>query len=505
MTGNESVVGGGRPSVGAVHPPGLEAAWAELLKELPAAFYIDRVDGTSVWVSPKIEELTGCTREEWSSGYDVWASRIHPDDRERVLELNRQFLRTGGPEGVEYRVMLPDGTLRWVHERSAFGHEGKTGESLIHGVIVDVTPERLSREVAERVGRLFQTLVEHSGEAVTIVDQRGMVVYQNPTMGRVVGRPPEWFTGRSPLELMPPEDAERGRRILAALAGRPGAQLPGEFRLKHHDGSWKTVVGVATNLLHDPAVGGIVLNYRDVTEERRVALDLRAAERRRQALLEDAVRVQAEERSRIAKELDDDPIRLMSAALMELDRLDRHIQQSSIVSARASIANARQALAAAAERTRRLTFELRSQVLDGAGLSAAVRDLAGVLAAETGAEVDVHTQLGRYPPDIETLVYRTIRGALIDIRNQARATHVGIRVGTHEGAIVGEITDDGSRVAGDDGLSPNMQAGLDSTSERLHLEGATLEITSTPGNGTCVHFKIPLPPGPDPVGTDQAG
>ena len=503
--GRERRVGSGRPTIEAAHPPGLEAAWAELLNDLPAAFYIDRADGTSVWVSPKIEELMGCTREEWSSGYDVWVSRIHPDDRERTLELNEQFLRTGHPEGAEYRVLLPDGTARWVHERSAFGRDDKSGEPLIHGVIIDVTPQRLSSEVAERVGRLFQTLVEHSGEAVTIVDQQGMVVYQNPTMGRVVGRPPDWFRGRSPLELMPPEDAERGRRILAALAGKPGAQLPGEFRLKHRDGSWKTVVGVATNLLHDPAVGGIVLNYRDVTEERVVARDLRAAELRRQAVLEDAVRVQADERSRIAKELHDDTIHVMTAALLELDRVERHIQCGNIVDARASIADARQALSGAADRARRMTFELRSQVLDEAGLSAAVRDLADVFAAEMGAEIDVYTRLGRYSPDIETLVYRTIREALIDIRKHARATRVTIRVCVREGAIDGEVTEDGGHsLPADPRPSPDVQMDEDSTRERLRLVGGTLDVTSAGDKGTCTHFRIPLSADPEPANADKA-
>ena len=168
---------------------------------------------------------------------------MHPDDRDRMVAPSEEFMRTGGPPSDEYRVVLPDGRVRWIHERAHPAAPAPDGEPLVHGIIVDVTDERTSYEIAERAGRLFRALVEHAGEAVTIVNERGVVVYQNPTMGRVVGRPPEWFEGRTPLDLMPPEDAARARDILAALRDQPGAQLPGEFRLRHRDGSWRVVAG----------------------------------------------------------------------------------------------------------------------------------------------------------------------------------------------------------------------------------------------------------------------
>src|SRR5436190_8066110 len=276
--------------------------WAELVEAVPAAFYVDRRDGTSVWVSSHIESVFGLTPHEFASGYEPWLERLHPDDRDRVMEEHRRFLDgDGAPEGDEYRIVLPDGRVRWIHDRALLLTDAETGEQLVYGVLVDVTDERTSLEVAERVGSLFRSLIEHAREAVTIVDERGTVLYQNPSMGRVVGRPPEWFEGRTPLDLMPPEDAAKGREVLAQLRNKPGAQLPGEFRLRHEDGSWRVVEGVATNLLHDPAVGGIVLNYRDVTDQRKQAGQLRDIEQRRQTLLEDIINSEAEQRSRIAE------------------------------------------------------------------------------------------------------------------------------------------------------------------------------------------------------------
>jgi PAS domain S-box-containing protein len=359
-----------------------------------------------------------------------------------------------------------------------------------------VAPGRREPEQAPSgdVGRLYRALVEYAREAVTIVDASGVVVYHNPSMGRVVGRPPEWFEGRSPLELMPPEDAARAVRVLQQLAGKPGAQLPGEFRLRHSDGSWRRVEGVATNLLHDPAVRGIVLNYRDVTDEREHHQTLRDIERRRQSLLEEIINAESEQRSRIAGELHDDTIQVMIASLFELDRSERHLRNGDVEAARGAIAKARATLAEATERTRRLTFDLRPQLLEAAGLGAAIRDLADTLHRDTGAEVTVRTRLGRYPVDIETLAYRTIREALINVRRHARAGNVAISVSERRGELHATVSDDGRGFAAQRRRTRTSKSmGIATARERIRAHGGGFDVTSAPGDGTTVEFSLPLP------------
>src|SRR4051794_12907145 len=115
-------------------------AWAELAEAVPAAFYVDRIDGTSVWVSSHVESIVGLTEAEGASGYEPWLGRIHPEDRDRVVTANRRFLkRSGTPESDEYRIVLPDGRVRWIHDRALLLADAETGELLVHGVLVDVT------------------------------------------------------------------------------------------------------------------------------------------------------------------------------------------------------------------------------------------------------------------------------------------------------------------------------------------------------------------------------
>src|SRR5262249_27722469 len=222
----------------------------------------------------------------------------------------------------------------------------------------------------------------------------------------------EWFEGRTPLELMPPEDAGRAREILAELMQTPGSRLPGEFRLRHSDGSWRVVEGFATNLLHDPSVGGVLLNYRDVTEER-------ARQERRRTEVDALLNAEAEQRARIAEELHDDTIQVMVASLVEIDRVKRQLRDGRIDEAQDTLDLARDVLAAATERTRKLTFDLRPQLLEAAGLRAAVTELTHQLADHSGVEVTLAAPAGRYRQQVESLAYRTIREALINIRTHA--------------------------------------------------------------------------------------
>jgi len=472
--------------------PGFEPAqWLVGLDALPAAFYLDDPDGAGIWVSPGIEAVAGLTPAEWLAPGAARLERVHADDRERVAA--ERSARSEGPLSTVYRLAAPAGAERWLHDRSVVVNGAAAGQRQVLGVLVDVTAERLARQSDDQLGQLFRALVEHAREAVTIVDARGVVVYQNPSMGRVVGRPPEWFAGKTPLDLMPPEDAAKGREILGRLMGKPGAQLPGEFRLAHEDGSWRVVSGVATNLLHDPAVRGIVLNYRDVTEERRAEQSVRDEEHRRQTLLEGIISAETRQSSRIAEELHDDTIQIMTASLVELDRVDRHLREGDVDAARDVVARARTALMEATDRTRRLTFELRPQLLEAAGLGPAVRDLAASLRRDTHAVVKVRTRVGRYPVDLETLAYRTIREVLINVRKHAGAEHVWINVVERRGNVVATIRDDGRGFTARRRRSiTSPHIGLETATQRIRALGGRFDVTSEIGAGTTVEIELPV-------------
>jgi PAS domain S-box-containing protein len=133
------------------------------------------------------------------------------------------------------------------------------------------------RKLAEENAR-FRALTEHSSDAVTLIGADGTVLYTSPSARRVLGYEPDEFLGRSGFEIVHEDDRERIGVRLAELIQAPGAPVTAELRVLHKDGSWRWVECVGTNLLAEPAVEAIVVNFRDITERRGAIEALRASE-----------------------------------------------------------------------------------------------------------------------------------------------------------------------------------------------------------------------------------
>jgi diguanylate cyclase (GGDEF)-like protein/PAS domain S-box-containing protein len=128
--------------------------------------------------------------------------------------------------------------------------------------------ERVLHGELESSERRFRTLVTNSTDVVLIVGRDGRIAYQSPSVERVLGHSPASRLGHPVGVLAHPHDAEYFRSALTELAASPGAERTLELRTRHADGSWRILEATAKNLLDDPAVAGIVINCRDVTERR---------------------------------------------------------------------------------------------------------------------------------------------------------------------------------------------------------------------------------------------
>ena len=133
---------------------------------------------------------------------------------------------------------------------------------------------RQNRELRRSEER-FQSLVRNSIDVQLIADAGGRITYESAAVERVRGYRPEERIGRNILDDVHPDDREWAAQVVREVARLPGSQVAAEVRVRHADGSWLVIEAVAKNLLDDPAVGGVVVNYRDVTARKSLEDELK--------------------------------------------------------------------------------------------------------------------------------------------------------------------------------------------------------------------------------------
>jgi two-component system sensor histidine kinase UhpB len=218
-----------------------------------------------------------------------------------------------------------------------------------------------------------------------------------------------------------------------------------------------------------------------------------AGDRRR--ALDDLLRAEEAERERIATELHDDTIQVITAALVTIDRMMPAVRAHDTERIAQVLPPTRSMLAAAVDRVRRLTFELHPPLLEAHGLPAALTDLIDRAARGAALETDVVVEVGRYPFLVEDLAYRIVREAIADGRGRAGMSRLEVDIREHRGGLHGRVWDNGT---GEPGRGPDdrprmlRHLSLERLAERVRLADGDIQIRSVPGRGTLVAFRLPL-------------
>jgi PAS domain S-box-containing protein len=124
----------------------------------------------------------------------------------------------------------------------------------------------------------FRSLIENASEVILILSRTGSILYASPSTARVLGRPAEEFVGIQITDLLHGDEIPQADQTFQAISHRSGGTHFYEWRLRHRDGSFRSMEGLASNLLDDPAVAGIVINARDVSDRRKAELALHERE-----------------------------------------------------------------------------------------------------------------------------------------------------------------------------------------------------------------------------------
>lgn len=214
---------------------------------------------------------------------DLFFAHVHPDDRQRINEVVAQAIAAQQAYQIEHRIIRTDGTERIVLEHAEITFDAQARPLRMIGTIQDITERKEAEEILRNKERWFRALIEYSADSIAVIDQHNHILYLSPSVAAVEGYTPEELIGRNGLENTHPDDLPLVQQIVEQLIAHPGKPIPVLWRRRHKNGHWLWLEGVATNLLHDPAVQGIVTNYRDVTDRKR-AEELRLRSQKLEAL-----------------------------------------------------------------------------------------------------------------------------------------------------------------------------------------------------------------------------
>lgn len=137
--------------------------------------------------------------------------------------------------------------------------------------------ERRQAEQALRQSeRLFRAMIERSSDAISIVDRAGRVRYASPSTRHLIGYAVDGMLAVpiNGFAVIHPTDRERVRQLFNKLIQHPGSSVTADFRVRHAEGGWRWIEATASNWLDDPAVQGVIVNYRDITERKLMELRL---------------------------------------------------------------------------------------------------------------------------------------------------------------------------------------------------------------------------------------
>jgi PAS domain S-box-containing protein len=268
-------------------------------------------------------------------------------------------------------------------------------------------------------------------------------------------------------------------------AGAPTYEA--EFRLRHKDGQYVHVLsrGYPVRRVPGGPVVRIVGTHFDLTRRKQVE-----AERARTELLARLVFAQEDERRRIAREMHDQFGEGLTALDHALSGLLHACGGSEDLVARV---NTMQTVAQRLDRVvESLVWELRPTALDDLGLAAALTNYVKDWSGRVNIAAELHTsglREQRLPSEVETTLYRIAQEALTNAAKHSRAGNVDVILERRTNHVFLIVEDDG--VGFEPGASGDNGFGLLGMRERAALVGATLQIESSPGQGTTILVRMP--------------
>ncbi len=241
----------------------------------------------TTFAGPSIVKTLGFTPEERYA--QKVEEQLTPDSQAMIMRRFAEELKRDSEMGVdpdrtitmEVEYYHKNGSTVWVENRMK-GIRDREGRIIgIHGVSRDISERRRAEEALRKSEGRFRALVDNLEDFMIIIDQSGVITYENPVTAVSFGYS---TVGRNAFEIIHPDDRERVLKDFNEVVTGTNPHTPTLFRARKIDNTWIHLEALATNMTDDPAIRGLLVMCHDVTRRVKAENELRESQRRYHAL-----------------------------------------------------------------------------------------------------------------------------------------------------------------------------------------------------------------------------
>jgi PAS domain S-box-containing protein/putative nucleotidyltransferase with HDIG domain len=160
-----------------------------VVEQVPLVTYTESSkDGSTLFISPQIQTLSGYISEEWINDPNLWKKVLHPDDRSRVIAEDDRTNHKGEPFRVEYRLIARSGEIRWVRDEAVLIRDEGGAPLYWQGFILDITERKRAEDALDENRSYLKAVLNSVNDAVFVDDaDTGEIIDVNPSMCEMYG------------------------------------------------------------------------------------------------------------------------------------------------------------------------------------------------------------------------------------------------------------------------------------------------------------------------------
>ena len=198
---------------------------------IPFGVWMRDVQGEVVDVSSSFLEMLGQTLEEFTRTY---SGRVHPEDRERMVDGLPRRLQSGQPWEEEFRIGGKDGVYRSILTRGIPVRDDDGRVLCWVGINLDLTERKRATAALRQSEEKYRQIVETAIEGIWLLDADARITFVNPRMAELLGHKAEDMLGRPERDFVFHSDRARAQELFERR--RLGVSEQADIRLLHHDG-----------------------------------------------------------------------------------------------------------------------------------------------------------------------------------------------------------------------------------------------------------------------------